>query len=1031
MQLKYLSLVPLLLLGVVLGALLIPREVELGLMSFKANRFPAAEPIYADRREQGDLSVGTIFPLTQIYLNDGRVDAAIEILEELIAAQPDDLEALQLVGKLYSDAQRLDDYARNLERLNALSPAEGQLHELIDIYDRDGAFDEEITALQSLVSTYGGTPRDFHQLATLLADDGKLEDAAVVLQAVAVNQPDWLDVDMRTLLFRLLLDTDATPAATDLAIAWVTAGVSREEVQYLTSEMLGRGNVDEASAIFAPFMAAAANDPLLQPLLLSLLMARGEIDKTVALLADWHAQGLLTAETLTQYISIALASGAIELAEVLTAGEGLPALSADLLVQIVDDAYGQEAFTVVAGAGDQFVDADLVQRPLVGAKVAVANGDLESAALWAEVALRGPSASIAAAIELAEILILLDDKPAALSLLNGLAGQSGTPAEAYQMLARLYVDLDRMEDGFSLFSDLRAGAADDLSGPGWALLAAHTGRSDLVLDWLAGRPRIHADNLEDIVAAAQATGADGLALAAAEHLFALKDGPQERLLLAEALLRMDQPGPALAHLRPIVTTLPEAEPAFVKALQGVGANDELATFLAVKDQNTAGGLAQTDLIDDLLVSDGVPTYLLPFVERLARETGGDWLYTYAELAQRAQQTARLVSFLEAELKRSTITPAAAEEQLSILAQVSPDRALRTVEQLAQQAPQRWSALYIDLLQAAGDAQRMQAAIESRLASGGASAEVEALAFALIDSGDVAASLSAARLLAQEQGGDWLFTYAEIATQAGRQAELASFLVTEVQRPDLTPADVAERVDLLISAAPDQAVAALEPLVGTDPTRWFVPYFELLQQRGDVAGVTRLIEQRLAAGDVPAAQIEALSYSLVAAADADAALPTVRRMAETLGGDWVFTYVDLAQRANRNGDAINFVNHELNRQDLSKAEFEDLVSLLIAIDPVPAVAILKHRAGVDGGLWYEAYTEALLTVPPRERGLASSRKAMAFLASSVGGPWLRAYAEKARADNQQAEFVEFLNQQRDRADLEPANADIIAEMWSAL
>ena len=69
--------------------------------------------------------------------------------------------------------------------------------------------------------------------------------------------------------------------------------------------------------------------------------------------------------------------------------------------------------------------------------------------------------------------------------------------------------------------------------------------------------------------------------------------------------------------------------------------------------------------------------------------------------------------------------------------------------------------------------------------------------------------------------------------------------------------------------------------------------------------------------------------------------------------------------------------------------------------------------------------------PRERGRASSRKAMEFLASSVGGRWLRAYAEKARADNREVEFVEFLNQQRGRTDLEPANATIIAEMWSAL
>ncbi len=1030
MQWKYLSVIPLVLLSVGLGALLIPRESEIALMSLKAKRFNAAEPFYADQRQQGDQSVGTIASLTEIYLNDGRIDAAIVVLEELLVTQPDSLDVRRFLGKLYGDAQRLDDYARNLQSLNDLAPSEGQLRELIDIYDRSGAFDREIAARRAVIAAYDGTPQDFHRLALLLADRGALADAASTLHGVALEKPDLLDPDMRTLLFRLLIDTGATDTAGALAQDWVTAGVSTDEVQYFTDEMLTRGRVDEASAIFAPYMSAAANDPVLQPLLLNLLIARGETAEAVALLENWFESGQLTADGLAQYVSLALASGAVALAEVLTAGDNLRDMPVDLLSQIVDDAFGQGAFAVVSQAGGQFADADLAQRPLVGAKIAIAQGDMRAAAQWAAIARRTSGRSSLATIELAEILVLLDEKTEALTLLDDLVGQDDVPSEAYGILARLYIDQARAEAGFAKFTELRAGRPSGFDDAAWALLAAQTGRDALVLAWLETGPRVHADDLEDIVAAALVTGADGLALAAAESLYALKDGAPERLLFAEALLRVGRAAQALEHLRPLVADIPEAEVAYVKALQAVGAREELTTFLALKEGSAADGLAQNDLIYDLLEGEEIPDYLLPFVERLARDVGGDWLYTYAELAQRAQRTNQLVGFLEAEMSRSGLPSKAAEERLSLLAQIAPERALVVAERLAEQSPRQWSPLYTDLLQTLGDTGRMQAAIARRLADQDAPIEeIEAMAYALIESGDLQATLPATRLLAEKKGGDWLFTYAELATKAGRGAELADFLATEIRRRDLDEAAVTDRVDLLITAAPQAAVVALRPFVEQDPKRWFAPYFELLQKQGDVDGVTQLVEQRLASKDVPREQLEGLTYALINAKNLDSALPSVRRMAETLGGDWTFTYVDLARRAERKGDAINLLNHQLNRKDLSKAAFDDLVSLLITTDPVVAVAILKHHAKADGGLWYDAYTEALLTVRPRYRQFASSLKAMESLASSVGGPWLQAYAEKARKENREADFIEFLAQQRSRTDLEPANAEIIAQMWS--
>ena len=54
-------------------------------MNRETGEFISAEPFYADQQEKGDQSVGTVIPLTEIYLNDGRVDA-IGTHDELLEA---------------------------------------------------------------------------------------------------------------------------------------------------------------------------------------------------------------------------------------------------------------------------------------------------------------------------------------------------------------------------------------------------------------------------------------------------------------------------------------------------------------------------------------------------------------------------------------------------------------------------------------------------------------------------------------------------------------------------------------------------------------------------------------------------------------------------------------------------------------------------------------------------------------------------------------------------------------------------------
>ena len=121
--------------GVISSIMLIPTDNEIALLQFKDKKFDDAKTMYETRIESGDLSVSVVMPLSQLYLQYGDVNKAVELMERFIKSHPKNIDALLRLGKLYQYAQRPYDHLRVLETVVELQPTEERLMDLSKIYN--------------------------------------------------------------------------------------------------------------------------------------------------------------------------------------------------------------------------------------------------------------------------------------------------------------------------------------------------------------------------------------------------------------------------------------------------------------------------------------------------------------------------------------------------------------------------------------------------------------------------------------------------------------------------------------------------------------------------------------------------------------------------------------------------------------------------------------------------------------------------------------------------------------------------------
>ena len=102
---KYLIIGVLAVLGLLASLLLMPRSNEIALMQFKDKRFEEARTAYEKQLESGKITVDVANGLTDLYLQYGRIDDAVKIMERFVKENPRNIESREELGKIYQYAQ--------------------------------------------------------------------------------------------------------------------------------------------------------------------------------------------------------------------------------------------------------------------------------------------------------------------------------------------------------------------------------------------------------------------------------------------------------------------------------------------------------------------------------------------------------------------------------------------------------------------------------------------------------------------------------------------------------------------------------------------------------------------------------------------------------------------------------------------------------------------------------------------------------------------------------------------------------------
>lgn len=324
------------------------------------------------------LASGQATPLmlmTLAHLQDalGYPARAIETMELYRLARPDDTTALTWLVNRYEGSEDPDGLAGALAARLRAKPTHETLVRLTALHRYAGHFVDERAVLQTYAEILPLEPDQRQRLAELLAAEGRVADAIVVLRqadAQAVGSGERA----RTLLFTLLLQDGSYAEAAERAQGWL-AQWNKPWLATQFTLRLARHAPAEVAARLARTSATLHPDGGLY--LAKSLGEQGSRGAAGAVLADWPWQETrLTAREIQSFVEVAAVFGSP--AHLWGAFARLRARPAD----IAEQSAFAEALALRFGDGSVLtlqppLSLDLLRdRPVFGARIALATGRL-------------------------------------------------------------------------------------------------------------------------------------------------------------------------------------------------------------------------------------------------------------------------------------------------------------------------------------------------------------------------------------------------------------------------------------------------------------------------------------------------------------------------------------------------------------------------------------------------------------------------------------------------------------------------------
>jgi tetratricopeptide (TPR) repeat protein len=206
--------------AVVIAYGLLPGDSERIAMLERDGKTSEARQILEASFKNGDRRQRTLFLLQSLYETSGDVPKSLQMLELLAESRPRDVAVQRQLGLFYKQTQDEKGYVRSLLQQIELRYSETACRDAIGLLRRSGAYSEEQAVLQKCRQKGYRNPADMVRLASLLAADGDVKEASILLRAV--DDLRRLKTERERLqLFELLIEHDQPNEAQRRAVRWV------------------------------------------------------------------------------------------------------------------------------------------------------------------------------------------------------------------------------------------------------------------------------------------------------------------------------------------------------------------------------------------------------------------------------------------------------------------------------------------------------------------------------------------------------------------------------------------------------------------------------------------------------------------------------------------------------------------------------------------------------------------------------------------------------------------------------------------
>lgn len=362
--------------AVLVGYLLLPDANERIAMLERDGHDDQALEILQSRYASGDRSQRTLFQLQSLYEERGDIGRAQTMLELLAQARPRDANVQRHLAEFYRSTQNEAGYIRVLERRLAMRFSQPVCKELIGLHRRVGNYEAEQRMIASCHALGYRRPDDLIRLAHLEAADGRLAEAAALLQSVDDRRRLQSDED-RMMLVAALLEANGAEEAKRRASRWSKG--SRDDALLLQIiDKLAESRRHDLAIDLARDIGRPGD---------SVSLAVGELmlDQDQIVAARTYLRGWLEATKLTDPETAArIVRAALEAEDPLLAYRaaelfGLKSLSQDDLVALAEALSALEQTEAFQAVKARIAPENLQGNPLLAAAIEVDQGKPEPA----------------------------------------------------------------------------------------------------------------------------------------------------------------------------------------------------------------------------------------------------------------------------------------------------------------------------------------------------------------------------------------------------------------------------------------------------------------------------------------------------------------------------------------------------------------------------------------------------------------------------------------------------------------------------